>query len=166
MLGKHLAVTSCDSGPLQLSDEEKSAAWNHRGGISYSPCIESLDMVPVHDLYDEWYVFKVPVDLGAIREGNIFEFPISPRHVEVFVNFGFAMDAPEMQDLVSRFWQQLEWIRPEAYIAESDYGFMTLEQFKNYCSRASTGRAALQRRVPADPSPPSRLQPAAPRLHK
>ena len=41
-----------------------------------------------------------------------------------------------------------------------------LEQFKNYCSRASTGRAALQRRVPADPSPPSRLQPAAPRLHK
>jgi hypothetical protein len=42
----------------------------------------------------------------------------------------------------------------------------TLEQFKNYCSRASTGRAALQRRVPADPSPPSRLQPAAPRLHK
>ena len=126
MLGKHLAVTSCDSGPLQLSDEEKSAAWNHRGGISYSPCIESLDMVPVHDLYDEWYVFKVPVDLGAIREGNIFEFPISPRHVEVFVNFGFAMDAPEMQDLVSRFWQQLEWIRPEAYIAESDYGFMTL----------------------------------------
>jgi hypothetical protein len=126
VLGKHLAVTSCDSGPLQLSDEEKSAAWNHRGGISYSPCIESLDMVPVHDLYDEWYVFKVPVDLGAIREGNIFEFPISPRHVEVFVNFGFAMDAPEMQDLVSRFWQQLEWIRPEAYIAESDYGFMTL----------------------------------------
>src|ERR1035437_9294570 len=42
----------------------------------------------------------------------------------------------------------------------------TREQFKNYCSRASTGRAALQRRVPADPSPPSRLQPAAPRPHK
>ena len=45
-------------------------------------------------------------------------------------------------------------------------GILGLEQFKNYCSRASTGRAALQRRVPADPSPPSRLQPAAPRLHK
>lgn len=42
------------------------------------------------------------------------------------MNFGFAMDAPEMQDLASRFWQQLEWIRPKAYIAESDYGFMTL----------------------------------------
>jgi hypothetical protein len=126
VLGKYLAVTSCDSGPLPLTEEQKSCGWVYRGGIAYSPRVESLDMVPVHDIYDEWYVFKAPADLGAIRNGNIFEFPVSPEHLEVFVNFGFVMDAPEMRDLVSRFWQQLEWIRPEAYIAESDCGFLTL----------------------------------------
>jgi hypothetical protein len=125
VLGKYLAVTSCDSGPLALTDEQKSSGWTYHGGIAHSPRIESLGMVPAHGLYDEWYVFNAPADLGAIREGNIFDFPVTPRHVEAFVNFGFVMDAPEMQDLVSRFWQQLEWMSPEAYIAESDYGFLT-----------------------------------------
>jgi hypothetical protein len=84
-----------------------------------------MDMVPPHVIYDEWYVFNAPIDLGAIREGNIFDSPVSAGHLEVFVNFGFMIDAPEMQDLVTRFWQQLEWIRPDAYIAESDHGYLT-----------------------------------------
>lgn len=126
VLGKYLAVTSCDSGPLPLDDVQKLGGWEQRGGIAYSPRIESLDMVPAHDLYDEWYIFGVPFDLGIIRQGNIFDHPISLGHVEVFVNFyGFSLDAPEVQDLVSRFWRQLEWIRPEAYVAQGDYGFMT-----------------------------------------
>jgi hypothetical protein len=125
VLGKFLAVTSCDSGPLLLTDEQKSCGWVCRGEVAYSPRIESLNMVPLHGLYDEWYVFKAPAELGTIRDGNIFDFPVSPRHLEVFVNFGFVKDAPEMEDLVSRFWQQLEWIRPEAYVAESDFGFLT-----------------------------------------
>jgi hypothetical protein len=70
--------------------------------------------------------FGAPSDLGGVQEGKIFEHSLEPRHVEVFVNFyGFALDAPEVQDLVSRFWQQLEWIQPEAYISQSDYGFMS-----------------------------------------
>jgi hypothetical protein len=82
-------------------------------------------MAPIHGLFDEWFIFNAPADLGAIRKENIFDFPVSPRHVEVFVNFAFVMDAPDMQDLGSRFWQQLEWMRPEACIAESDHGFLT-----------------------------------------
>jgi hypothetical protein len=126
VLGKYLAVTSHDSGPLALTEEQKSCGWALSGGIAYSPRIKSLDMVPVHGLYDEWYVFNAPPDLGVIRDGNIFDFPVTPGHLEVFVNFySFAMDDPEVQDLVTRFWQQLEWTRPETYIAESDYGFLT-----------------------------------------
>jgi len=126
LLGKYVAVTSFDSGPLTVTDAQKSSGWHHRGGITYSPRIESLEMVPTHELYDEWYVFGVPFDLGDIREGNIFEHSLSAGHVEVFVNFfGFALDAPEVQELVSRFWQQLEWIQPESYISQSDYGFMS-----------------------------------------
>jgi hypothetical protein len=146
VLGKYLAVTSHDSGPLPLTAEQKSCGWAYRGEIAYTPRIESLDMVPVHALYDEWYVFDAPADLGAIREGNIFDFPVSPRHVEVFVNFAFVMDAPEMQELVGRLWQQLEWMRPEAYIAESDYGFLTfVTSDKGLFAAVCKGLVALSR---------------------
>ena len=131
VLEKHLAVTSHDSGPPRVTDEQKLSGWIDRGRITYSPRIESLDMVPVC-IYDEWYVLKAPADLGATREGeNISDIPVSPGHLEVFVNYyafvpyGFVMDEPEMQANVSRFWQQMEWILPEAYIAESDYGSLT-----------------------------------------
>ena len=126
VLGKYLAVTSHDSGSLPLTEQQRSCGWTCRGGIAYSPRIESLEMVPTHGLYDEWYIFDSPADLGVIREGNIFDCSVSPQHVEVFVNFyGFAIDAPEFQELVSRFWQQLEWIRPITYVAEGDFGFLT-----------------------------------------
>jgi len=37
-----------------------------------------------------------------------------------FVNFAadFALHNPEMADLVSLFWKQLDWIQTESYIAE------------------------------------------------
>ena len=44
------------------------------------------------------------------------------RHLNVFVNYGgFALDRPEVKDLASLFWQQIEWIHPESYIADGNY---------------------------------------------
>jgi hypothetical protein len=37
------------------------------------------------------------------------------------VNYCFALHRPEMKDLVTLFRQQIEWIRPESYTADSDY---------------------------------------------
>ncbi len=88
MLENYVAVTSFDSGMLMVTDEQKLSGWHQSGGITYSPRIQSLEMVPLHELYDEWYVFRAPFDLGEIRNGNIFEHPEPcPGHVEVFVNF-------------------------------------------------------------------------------
>lgn len=39
----------------------------------------------------------------------------------MFVNYCFALHRPEMESLVSLFWQQMEWVRPESYVADSDY---------------------------------------------
>jgi hypothetical protein len=126
VLGKYLAVTSCDSGPLELRAAEKSAGWETRGGVAYSPRVDAIEMLPVHNGWDEWYIFRDPFDQGAIRQANIFEHPVTPGNVEVFVNFGgFSLGAAEAEDLTSRFWQQLEWILPDAYIAESDHGCLT-----------------------------------------
>jgi len=37
------------------------------------------------------------------------------------VNYCFALHRPEMKDLVTLFWQQIESILPESYTADSDY---------------------------------------------
>jgi hypothetical protein len=66
--------------------------------------------------------FRSPFDLGELWHGNVFEAPITQGQVCTFVNFGpgFALHNPEMVDLVSLFWKQLDWIQPESYIADAD----------------------------------------------
>lgn len=120
VLGKYVAITSIDSGSLNPTEEERAAGWESRGGIAYSPKIAVIETLP-HEGWDEWWVFDHLVDLGelASHDTNVFESPITPGTVHAFVNFNFA---PHLTDdvLTDIFWQQLDWIRPQSYIAEND----------------------------------------------
>ena len=121
VLGKYIAITSIDSGPLVPTDKEKAAGWESRGQIAYSPKLESVESLPRAG-WDEWYIFGSPTDLGTSHLGeNVFEVPQERGHVSVLVNYGFALHDPELKDLATLFWQQIEWIRPESYIADGDY---------------------------------------------
>lgn len=121
VLGKYIAITSFDSGPLVLTDEEKMAGWESRSNIAYSPKIETAAGLP-RDEYDEWYIFNDPVDLGTSHLlENVFEVPQESGHVSVFVNYGFALHPPERASLANLFWPQMERIRPESYIADNEY---------------------------------------------
>jgi hypothetical protein len=126
VLGRYLAVTSFDSGSLTLDDAEKLAGWETRGGIAYSADVLSVETLPPRGGYDEWYVFGARVDLGRLSKGNSFEAPLLPGQVEVFVNFsdGFDLRRTDVGDLADLFWRQLEWIRPESYLADGG-SFMT-----------------------------------------
>jgi hypothetical protein len=122
VLGNYVAVTSIDSDAYILNEHEKTAGWNSRGKIAYSPQILKAEDVPRSPgPYDEWYVFAHPVDLGSSHLAeNIFDVPQAPDHVSVFVNYGgFAFDRPD--ELTELFWRQMEWIRPESYIANGFY---------------------------------------------
>jgi hypothetical protein len=121
VLGKYIAVTSIDSGPLVPTDEETAAGWESRGKIAYSPKIQTIQDLPRAG-WDEWYIFDNPTDLGTshLRE-NVFEMPQEQGHVSVFVNYCFALHQPEMRDLATLFWEQLARIRPESYVADNDY---------------------------------------------
>jgi hypothetical protein len=117
----YVAVTSYDSGIYSLDDAEKTAGWETRGSIAYSPMIRSPEMLPARGGYDEWYLFGSPIDLGRLSERrNIFESPLRSRVVEVFVNFGqgLRLDTPN-DALTGLFWRQLEGIRPELYVADN-----------------------------------------------
>jgi hypothetical protein len=82
VLGKHLAITSFDSGPLEVTDQLRSDGWASRGGIAYSPAIQRVDMVP-QAYFSELYVFGAPMDLGALVDPktNIFESVVQEGQV-------------------------------------------------------------------------------------
>jgi len=128
VLGKYVAVTSLDSGPMALTDAEERDGWRSRSEIAYSRQIQSAENVRTERLpdgcasFNEWYVSSSPFDLGELWHGNVFEAPITPGQVCTFVNFGpgFALHNPEMASLVRLFWKQLDWIQPESYIADAD----------------------------------------------
>jgi hypothetical protein len=129
LVGKYIAVTSLDSGPLVLDDEEKLAGWQSRNQIAYSPEIQSAEgLRGVCGGFDEWYVGESPFDLGQLRDDNVFEGPMTPGQVFTFVNYCLALHKPEMQSLIDPFWEQLDWIRPESYIADAN-------QFLTFASR-------------------------------
>jgi hypothetical protein len=123
VLNKHIAVTSCDSGSLNLNDRERAAGWVSRQGIAYSPRVRAVEELP-REQFDEWYVFSDPTDFGQLAgpAKNVFEARLDAGEIYTFVNFGgFALHHPEMEDLVALFWMQLDRVRPETYIAEGDY---------------------------------------------
>ena len=121
VLEKYIAITSFDSGPLVPTNEEKAAGWESRSNVAYSPKIQDVATVPRSE-YDEWYIFGSPVDLGTSHLlENVFEVPQEPGHVSVFVNYGFALHPADRASLATLFWAQMEWIRPESYVADNDY---------------------------------------------
>jgi hypothetical protein len=133
-LSKYIAVTALDSGAVFLTDEQNRAGWQSRNGIAYSPQVQSVKSLPhgesgpdyggsgaVCGGFDEWYIFDRPFDLGQKWQGNVFEAPMQPGQVAVFVNFlGFAVHLPEMQPIAKLFWKQLDLIRPESFVADGD----------------------------------------------
>ena len=122
VLGKYVAITSFDSGPLWLTEEQKSAGWVSHGEIAYSPKIQEVNVVP-QTYFSELYVFGSPTNLGVLVDPNrnIFESEMQQGQVHAFVNFDFGFHDPQSADLARMFWQQLSWMKAESYFSENDY---------------------------------------------
>ena len=135
VLGKYVAVTSFDSGPLRLTEGETSAGWVSRGGIAYSPIIQDFNKLP-QAYFSEFYVFANPTDLGVLADPlkNIFESERRQGQVHAFVNFDFGFHDPEYVDLAEMFWQQLGWMKAESYVAENDYLIFVTSNSKMFAS--------------------------------
>jgi hypothetical protein len=126
LLDKYLAVTSMDSAQLLLTDQEKSDGWwtadagrvysdkpdgtrEDRGQVAYSPRLASVHGLPyeTHECcagFDEWYVFDQAPVAGEI---------------EVFVNWlGFGLYDPGSLWNIEGFWEHMERLGSESYIAE------------------------------------------------
>ena len=129
VLGKYVAITSIDSGELVLAEKESAAGWRSHERIAYSPKIQNAEDIP-HEGWDEWYIFNNPTDLGTSHLAeNIFEVPRGRGHLSVFVNYCFALHLPEMESIATLFWEQMNWVRPESYVADNDYlNFVSMDR--------------------------------------
>jgi hypothetical protein len=109
-LGLRLCISSFDSGPLRLTDDELAVGWTMQGTVAVSPSLNTVLEIP-YDCFDEWYILNSPEVIGDVK---------------VFVNYvGFSLSASpgdfgDSADLRSWFWEQLERIRPESYVAMGD----------------------------------------------
>ena len=118
--GKILYITSFDSGPLRLTEEEQDRGWIQYGDIAINPLIKKGIQIP-HDDYDEWYISDVELKF--------------PDEFEAFVNYGaFRLQDPAeltkdddpswergrfdfLYPLQEKFWALIESVQPQSYIA-------------------------------------------------
>lgn len=96
VLGRRVAIASCDSGKYPPSAAELANGWEVIEGFAVSPRVASASALPMPG-FDEWYVYDKRPSAYAYK---------------TFVNhFGFsplAIDDPK----VSEFWAQVDATRP------------------------------------------------------
>ena len=126
VVGRYITVTSFDSGPLRLSEEEILAGWISKDSIAYSPLVTDPHNMP-HDQYDEWYVFQNRITIGSPEVFvNLSAFGLrSPdyllENIEPTWDRNLANRQSEfIAQYQERFWSQLARIQPESYLAEGD----------------------------------------------
>lgn len=56
VLGRYVAIASCDSGPYTPTDEEFTAGWSKIGALAVSPLVKVVSQLPMPG-FDEWYVY-------------------------------------------------------------------------------------------------------------
>ncbi|MBP3959723.1 hypothetical protein J8F10_31130 [Gemmata sp. G18] len=120
-----IAITSFDSGPLILSEDERELGWDSETGVAFIPPMTSI---PPSAEWDEWYLFP------ARPAPELF------KGHEVFVNYSnFGLYDPEeivgaakpgddlaqwagavnwVREMQSRFWEQLARLKPETFISD------------------------------------------------
>jgi len=129
LIDRRLAVTSIDSGVPWLTEPQRLANWECRSGVVYSPRLTGTSDLffqrdgPDDPGYDEWYLFEErPPDMGERLTGNPWTPEFAPRpglRMGFESRLSFVMhDTTSAPDYFDWFWNQLEWINPESYIAD------------------------------------------------
>jgi len=110
---KHIVITSFDADPLQPTPAEMQRGWRLYGRTIHIPVGDNVSAIPF-EVFDEWYIFA---EEAPDRDYKIFVnydwFTLGPAQT-VYSRSGTAFDLKRMQRW---FWQELEQLRPETYLA-------------------------------------------------
>jgi hypothetical protein len=95
VLGKRVAITSCDSGPYKPSVDELTAGWSYAGTVAISKEIIAAAELPAPG-FDEWYVFDVVPSIVPTRN---------------YVN-RYSFSTLDECDMTESFWEQIRITQP------------------------------------------------------
>ncbi|MFZ6875716.1 hypothetical protein ACO0LF_26920 [Undibacterium sp. Di27W] len=96
VLGRHVAIAACDSGPYQPDQAEMARGWVVHDTLAVSPPVQDIADLPTPG-FDEWYVYETE--------------PPREQHAVSVNHFGFSV--PDEQSEQARvFWSQVEKFQP------------------------------------------------------
>lgn len=110
---KNIVITSFGSSPLQPTDEERQRGWRVHGRSIHIPLGDNVSAIPF-EIFDEWYIFS---SAAPERDYKVFAkfdwFTLGPAQAQ-HSRSGNAFDLKRLQRW---FWQEMERVRPESYLA-------------------------------------------------
>lgn len=126
LIGKTVAITSFDSGPLLPNDQEKEFGWYSKDKVFYAPEIANPQDLP-YDQYDEWYIFDnqkefKPVD-AFVNYGSFFlRNPIYQLHEAdpTWDKVGIQHQIDYQREIQEKFWEHIRRIEPRSFVMDGD----------------------------------------------
>ncbi|HYD58735.1 MAG TPA: hypothetical protein VEC35_00170 [Noviherbaspirillum sp.] len=96
VLGRRVAITSCDSGPYKPNADEMISGWSMINDTALSPRIEGIGVLPTPG-FDEWYVYE--------------DEPAKCPDCS-FVNYYGFSPLDSSSEKMKEFWYQIEMTKP------------------------------------------------------
>ncbi len=124
VVGKYVGVSAFDGQPMEITKNELRNGWEMQGQLALSPVVRRVTELP-HNQLDEWFTFLTmepfTVNERFVRCGGFSlvepagDNPFLPASARQTMGSDTAQGQRQ-----KRFWQQINAVRPESYIAESD----------------------------------------------
>jgi len=129
-VGKCVAISSFDSGPLRPTPEELKRGFRISGELAILACVDQVSDLP-WDNYDEWYVF--PTDTNPEIREIFVNAPMTLRSAASQLKDYIATSCPQADIVGAKhyfdeltedqrwFWHEIDRVHPESYIGNGDH---------------------------------------------
>jgi hypothetical protein len=132
VLGRRVAITSCDSGPYRPNADEMRSGWSMINDIAVSPKIDGIGVLPTPG-FDEWYVF----------EDEPTKYPEC-----AFVNYYGFSPLDSGGEKVKEFWSQIEMTKPMHVLGAGTPNMFLVTRDQGMFERAKAFNSSLDNGAP------------------
>ena len=126
VVGKYVAISAFDSGPLRLSKKEIASGWIQLGELAISPRIADVAILP-YEQYDEWFVLEQPREFAVpARFASYGQFTLrDPSFLAegadpTWDRKAIEADQERLAALQDAFWRCLEGSGATSYFGDGD----------------------------------------------
>lgn len=125
LVGRYVAITSHDSGPMPLDDHDLGRGWSVSNGVAVSPRIRNSEDIPHTCGWDEWWTFvDEPAEITpmeAFINNSAFTLVDPPiRNEGLEDEAALQYLSRQQRRWQDAFWSQIARVGAEAYLADGE----------------------------------------------